>query len=226
MRYGVPRPIHSDLGWNFESSIVKELCDLYGIKKSRMTPYHSEGNGQCERFNRTLHDRLRTLPPEKKHKWPEFLQEIVYSYNCMPHSSTGYSPYYLFFGREPSLPVDHVLQLHNAAEEKGSVDDWLAGHTQRLRSAFAQAKQTSEKEAKRRQDLHNRDTVNASLPIGARVFCRNRGVKGRNKIQDAWNPSPYQVIAQPDPDGHVFVIQPLKSEGPTRTVNRRELLDT
>ena len=57
-RYGVPQRIHSD---NFESAIVAALSKLYHIKRSHTTPYHPIGNAQCERFNRTLHDLLRTL---------------------------------------------------------------------------------------------------------------------------------------------------------------------
>ena len=36
-----------------EGDVVRELCALYGVKKTRTTPYHPEGNAQAERFSLT-----------------------------------------------------------------------------------------------------------------------------------------------------------------------------
>ena len=216
--YGVPQRIHSDQGRSFEAELVKELCRLYGIKKSRTTPYHPQGNGQCERYNRTLHDLLRTLPPEQKRKWPEQLKELCYAYNSTPHSSTGYSPFYLMFGRDPRLMGGTLL----APEDQIEGDTWVTVHQTRLRDSHQLAKERLEAEAllrKQHYDRHFR-TKPSEIRVGERVLTRNRAVRGRNKIQDKWSGTVYKVIQQ---RGDVYDIEPADETGGLRTVNRAEL---
>lgn len=217
VKFGIPERIHSDQGRNFESNLVRELCHLYDIKKSHTTPYHPEGNAQCERFNRTMHDRLRTLSSEKKKQWHTMLPELVYCYNITPHSTTGYSPYYLFFGREPKLPIDHLLGVETN-------ETWMENHHENLRKALDVAAANVEKEVQRRKRGH--DDSNADLAIGTRVYVRKRGIKGRNKIQDFWDDVPYKVISRPYPGREVYVVEPLVGGGMAKTLHRRELRDS
>ena len=111
VNYGLPQKLHSDQGANFCSNIIKELCQLTGISKSRTTPYHPMGNGLTERFNRTLISMLGTLDPEQKHNWKNHINPLVHAYNCTIHDSTGFSPYFLMFGREPNLPIDLIFGI-------------------------------------------------------------------------------------------------------------------
>ena len=64
--YGFPNSILSDQGHNFESNLIKELCDLGGICKIYTTPYHPQGNGQCKWFNSTLISMIETLQDDDK----------------------------------------------------------------------------------------------------------------------------------------------------------------
>eukprot|EP00731_Ephydatia_muelleri_P004933 Em0002g1109a len=52
--------VHSDQGRQFESILLKEVCNLLQIRKTHTTPYRPQGNGMVERFNRTLLDMLAT----------------------------------------------------------------------------------------------------------------------------------------------------------------------
>ena len=137
--YGVPERLHSDQGRNFESDVIRQLCKLYQIARSRTTPYHPEGNAQCERFNRTLHNLLKSLPPDKKKNLTKYLPELVFSYNLSQNSTTGYIPYYLLFGHNPKLPVDFLLGTNQSDDSDVPLEEWIDAHQKRLRYAYDKA---------------------------------------------------------------------------------------
>ena len=101
MNYGWPEKILTDQGKNFESSLVKELCELAGVQKLRTTPYHLETNGQCECFNQTLINMVGTLPTHAKKNWQEWVSTLVSAYNSTVSNVSGFSPYFLMYGHHP-----------------------------------------------------------------------------------------------------------------------------
>ena len=208
-RYGVPRRIHSDQGIHFESDVVKALCSTYGIQKSRTTPYHAGGNGQCERFKRTMHDLLRSLPPNKKKQWPRHLPELVFAYKCTPHATTGFSPYFLMFRQESRLPVDDLLDGEDRAAHSGQPPgDWVQEHKNRLQTALDLAGQRLAKAVGIRKARHGHKGSDFPLQPGDRVVLTNR-VIGRNQIQDRWAAIPYRIMERISPDSPLYRVQGL-----------------
>lgn len=94
IHYGFPARIHSDQGQNFDSKLIKELCQIAKVEKSRTTPYHPMGNGQVERFNQILLQMLGTLDKYQKSDWKAHVPTLVHEYNATFHDSTGYSPFF------------------------------------------------------------------------------------------------------------------------------------
>ena len=90
---------------------MEHLYTLYGVKQSTTTPYNPHGNSTCERFNHMLHDLFKTLDKEQKANWPLHLSSLVFAYNAMLHSVTGYQPYELMFGHKAPTICDAWLGL-------------------------------------------------------------------------------------------------------------------
>ena len=218
-KFGVPARIHSDQGRSFESSLILQLCQCYGVKKSRTTPYHPAGNGQCERFNRTLHNLLRTLPVSRKRYWPSCLPQVLFAYNTTPHQSTGEAPFFLMFGQEPRLPVDFLLG--QVEEPMGrEPHEWIVEHQTRLRLAFEGAGERLRAAAHRRKAQHDQGVHDEPLQEGQLVLLRNTGVRGRNKMQDFWLADLYIILKAPQGGGPVYTIAPQHDHTKAKQVHR------
>uniref|UniRef100_A0A3B3ZI88 Integrase catalytic domain-containing protein n=1 Tax=Periophthalmus magnuspinnatus TaxID=409849 RepID=A0A3B3ZI88_9GOBI len=133
--YGIPERLHSDQGPDFESRLIKELCEVAGIQKTRTTPYHPRGN-PVERFNRTLLGMLGTLENKQKSKWKDYVKPLVHAYNCTRNEVTGFTPYELLFGRSPRLPVDLAFGLPVREPLTSSHSQYVKSLKDRLQESY------------------------------------------------------------------------------------------
>ena len=203
--YGFPKRIHSDQGANFESKMIKELCSLSGMSKSRTIPYHPCGNGITERLNRTLLGMLGTLDPDKKHNWKSEVGPLVHAYNCTKHESTGYSPYMLMFGRQPRLALDVVLGLVNSHPSDKSHGTYVSDLKKSLAASYELASSKTKLAQQRQKKGYDLRCRGAVVECGDRVLVKIVAFDGKHKISDKWENDPYIVLDQPNPEVPVYV---------------------
>ena len=222
--YGFPEKFISDQGRNFESDLIKELCKIAGVKKIHTTPYHPQGNGQCERFNSTLCNMLGTLSEEEKSDWKSHLGCMTHAYNCTKHASTTYSPYYLMFGRHPRLPIDVEFGLNKPnCSDNSSKSRYIQKLRRRLNYAFQKASKYSDQQANKYKHSYDKSVKGPQLHENDLVLVKIVAHKGRDKLQDRWEPEEYVVIEQPIAGTPVYKVKPVNGDN-VRTLHRNLLL--
>jgi hypothetical protein len=225
MHYGFPQQLHSDQGRNFESTIIKELCKVAGIRKSRTTPYHPMGNGQCERFNSTLLNMLGTLDAAQKQDWKSYVSSLVHAYNCTRSEATGYAPFYLMFGRHARLSLDVAMGVDpdTTQVQPRTTREFVDKLRNRLDLAYRIAVAEGSKLSARHKALYDKKVRGATVNVGDYVLVRKVGIIGKHKLANVWEDDPYFVSSQPDPSIPVFVVKEV-GKRKLRTLHRNMLL--
>ena len=112
---------------------------------------------------------------------------MVNAYNCTRNTATGYSPYYLLFGRDPRLPIDVAFGLKRGNQQgPPSRSNYVTQLRRRPRFAHKKAKQVAGKQQARHKGLYDRRCKGAALDIEDLVLVRKTAWKGRHKVQDRW----------------------------------------
>uniref|UniRef100_A0A5S6Q567 RNA-directed DNA polymerase n=1 Tax=Trichuris muris TaxID=70415 RepID=A0A5S6Q567_TRIMR len=168
-------------------TVVSKLIDAFsrfgfpkafGVKKTRTTSYHPQGNGLVERGNRTIIQMLSTYV-DRHHDWEDGLPMLLYAYRTSRHAGTGVSPYLLMFGREAQpLPLYNVqpefhLQprdhLNECMERMARVKRFVDAH---MTSAQSRQKQAYDMTADAREPLQVQDAVLLQIPKQGKLAPR------------------------------------------------------
>lgn len=226
-RFGLPARIHHDQGGEFENKLFKELHRLCGVASSRTTPYHPMGNGQVERFNRTLLTMLKTLEKDQKSRWHLHLNKMVHAYNCTKNDATGFSPFFLLFGQTPRLPVDLIFGLENQNQSKSpALAKYAEDFCRALKKAHETAGQTAAREARQNQRRYDQKVRAVELRPGDRVLVRNLSQRGGpGKLRSYWEDTIHVIVRRMNNDAPVYEVKPeADHRARTRVLHRNMLL--
>lgn len=180
------------------SSLVKEVRRLLNTTKLNTTAYHPACDGQVERFNNTLAEAISLFVNSEQTDWDLYVPSILFAYRVSPCVSTGDSPFYLLYGREPRLPPDVSLLPLTALS--ASVKE----HRKRIVTQIETAQSLARSNIARAQQLmklqYDKKAANAPFVIGQRVWVYTpKPKKGLSKkLRHCWH-GPFRVCRQLSP---------------------------
>lgn len=173
-RYGSPLSLHSDQGRNYESDIFKELCELLEIRKTRTSPRNPKGNGQCERFNRTVLGMIKSYIKGEQTKWDLNLGCLAGAYRATPNESTTLTPNLMLLGRE--IRLSHEISkggipLTNIKENSSNYGEHVQNLRNSLQKAHKVARAHLQVNAKRRKDYYDRKSNLTNFEVYDKAWC-------------------------------------------------------
>ena len=123
-RNGAVKTIKLDRHQTFRSEVLKELCQLFDVKKLHLLAY-SPCSNQAERWIQNVKLSISMFAQKNQHLWDgPSLKAICHALNCTPQvSSSCYTPFYIFFGR-------HSYFENGLDFELGSLDHSSANYVQ------------------------------------------------------------------------------------------------
>jgi hypothetical protein len=220
--YGMPSVIISDRDKRFLSHFWQALFKALGTELRFSTAFHPQTDGQSERANRTLEEYLRHFVCPRQDDWDQYLDLAVFAINDSVNPSTGYSPFYLAYGRQPSTPLDIGVADVLVPAAQVSVTD-MADTLHHARSKLEEARMRMVQQA----NAHRRDvsfvvgdkvrlsTANLSLPSSMSRKLTARYV-GPFVVERVVNPVAYKLklpaSLKVHPVFHVSMLQPWRED--------------
>jgi hypothetical protein len=188
-RHGCPKQILSDRGTHFRNEIVDSLLQKFEVQHLLSTPYHPQTNGLTERFNRTLCESLAKLT-EGQEDWDTLISPVLFAYRTAKQSSTRMTPFYLVYGRNPTIPpveMEEIISNNILSRLYTLIED--------LPQERESAKRNISKAQRRQKEYHDRKrTLAQPFKISDKVLmydaARDKHFTG--KLKPKWK-GPYYI---------------------------------
>ena len=217
-RHGWPKIIYVDRGSNFISEKARAWFEKMGIELRPADAHMHTVVGGCERFNHSLREMARAIHFDHGFEWDVMLPLLVFWYNQLVQTATGFSPFYLDHGRDAFTPWDLKQgPQHFQPSTNSTVKTQFAA----LHMAWQCTRSDLEKKEEEQRRQHDKKyQTNVKLNKGDRVLIRQAGRKskmhmpyvGPFKITEVLERDRYRVQGRRNAkkDHHEFHISRLK----------------
>ena len=225
LNFGFPVRILHDRGGEFNGRLFAELHRLAGIKAVNTTPYNPQGNGACERYNRVLVSMLRALSSKEKADWRKHLPKLAFAVNATRNKSTGFSSFFLMFGREAKLPIDQIFQeiwdkRSDAVTHEQFAENWHNSMDQ----AYNIARENIGKAKGYNKRWYDRKAKSVEIKTNDLVLVKNdRERLTKKKLRSYWERNLFRVV-EVRKDLPVFKVKNIHKTKDIRILHRNKLM--
>jgi hypothetical protein len=175
---------------------------MCGTKLKFSTAFHPQTDGQSERTNRTMEEVLRAFTHPRQDDWDLHLSMCEFAINNSISPSTGTTPFYANYARNPITPIDlsipALASVPAATELKDHLTDIVA--TVKARLQEAQERQTHYANLRRRD---------ISYSVGDLVLLSTAHLKLPQSLTPKFKPrfiGPYRIEKQISPVSYLLKL--------------------
>lgn len=170
--YGVPKYLICDNGSEYIGSPLKNLVKAYQAKILYNPSRHPQSN-PTERVNRNIITMLRAYIGENHREWDKNIAKIGFALRTAVHESTGLTPAFLTFAREPAASGEGVDVLH--VEDFPVVEDCAEYGTrlQELNYIYKDVKQKLMEAHQKNSHYYNLRRRKQTFKVGDLVLKKN-----------------------------------------------------
>ena len=154
------------------------------------------------------------------------LPKLAFAYNSTAHKSTGFSPFYLLFGRQSILPIDSVFCIENINSylknrlHRELVENWRKS----MKEAFHLPNVHIKKASNYNKQYYDRKVKGVEVMPGDYVLVRNVKEKGETgKLRNYWESNIFKVIKS-NPSLPVYTVKNLHKTRDIRVLHRNLLM--
>ena len=169
--HGLPKWIISDQDVLFTSHFWKKLHMLLNIELCLSSVFYPQMDGVTEHANKTMTQMLRQCVSLKQKDWVMKLLAIEFAMNVARLSTTGFTPFYLNYGCNPSSMIwkgeEVYPRVHQFTEKIKNVI--MSMHDVIIASQIQQTIQVNKKQSPttyKKGDLIYSSTKNIAMPKG------------------------------------------------------------
>ena len=136
---------------------------------------------------------IATITLDHPFDWEEALPKVCIAYNTTIHSTTGYSPFYLMYGREPQLPIDIVYGTQSPS--RTDVNNFVQQSHKLMEQAYHRVREHLSAGHQRQKDIYDKRVHGKPYQEGDAVWLLDPVVaEGQSKkFHHSWK-GPFRVL--------------------------------